>query len=1095
MIRSRLQFRIPRSGLRAAGSGRVSGMTLVEVLIASAIFAFAVTIFLTYQGSAFEQVNRIEEREMAISRAVSMIEELEAYVEGGGESHASLLDDFDDGTAVNPVLSTLKEVHAPDDPVSGNARLAGGLWKYTRRITVSKLQGVDSRDVRQVVVTVFRSDGKDPQARVLAEVSRVIRTIGSYMPPTQVVDIYALALENVPGWWVNMTTLKPLVENAFNDMESVNPGLEFRLHWITRVSYGRDPRYAPFVNQDVDAATKTEFVYWYPGVIDGSGFTYYSPSQIAGRLNVDGEIVDSAGGEADVPGYTLADQYNAAMRHPEEEALWKRRRDLGFDKEPSLRMLLDGMIQTPNEFRNALLINLHGELLPLPPVRNYSDPARSRRQPGVRVVTHPERLQYRGTDDVKLRVYSFVTDPDSVAAGKTLEEDVVLYVEGVDVHKSVRVQAIGDGSGYSKRRVEAITSYDGARTVIRLPSSPLRHGKDGEQGLAASQRLYGWEYIPAPVEENADFSVDLADSGDRPKNTARWVVTLPGAALPDNSVIAVETRIGAEEPSAEDPYNHSRTYAWIDKQPPPSERAQFQGDPRHLPYADVKEDHGYNWFFRRIAPPPPEPAATPVAETGLTSAAPAVVPVPATAAAKTKTKTAPKKPAAVAAAAPSVSYAGWDGYGRTQDGWAVDKVDLDVPRYFELYREALLATDAIFSTMNGFSFFYVGVGGELGSDEPNGYPKGLPLNDKPYGGDGSKTTFVSEIHDQTRLVARKGGGWYARPWLGELFPDDAAEDWIRDGNLPAGKFTRVGLSEIAGNPFGFARKKRTDRFGASAFFNSVGERQTGPFTHLFQNKNVGGATADGRKLGASFNLNTPPSMSAYRPFVLDGAQNYPPEWREPEYVKARLQARLARVLYDANNPRDAASSALVELHDPAKARSSYFAMNGLSPVGIAGTAFMARYASISLMQGFMAAGESRRVNRVPQLPRVSITSPSEDEELIDPSSINVKWDVTWRRWDGEPYTAYYKDDFVESTPLTFAVKFSTDGGVHWKLARNGMEVPAGERPPLTELVGPGGLEWDVSEMPPGDFLIRVEAYRASIPLHYSYHQVRQNIRR
>src|SRR5689334_23360019 len=122
---------------RSTRTRRSRGMTLVEVLIASAIFAFAVAIFLAYQNSALEQTDRIEERELAISRAVSMIEELQAYVEGGGESHASLLDDFDDGTAVNPVLSTLPEVHAPDDPVSGNQRLAGGLWKFTRRVTVS----------------------------------------------------------------------------------------------------------------------------------------------------------------------------------------------------------------------------------------------------------------------------------------------------------------------------------------------------------------------------------------------------------------------------------------------------------------------------------------------------------------------------------------------------------------------------------------------------------------------------------------------------------------------------------------------------------------------------------------------------------------------------------------------------------------------------------------------------------------------------------------------------------------------------------------------------------------------------------------------
>ena len=1058
-------------------------MTLIEVLIASAIFAFAIAIFLTYQSSALDHVNRIEEREFAISRAVSMIEELQAFVEGGGESHASLLDDFDDGTAVNPVLSTLHEVRAPDDPISGNERLPGGLWKYTRRVVVSKLPGVDSRDVRQVTVTVFRSDGREPRARVLAEVSRVIRTIGSYMPPTQVVDVYALALENVPGWWVNMTTLKPLVENAFNDMEAVNPGLQFRLHWITRLSYGRDPRYAPFVNQDVDASARTDFVYWYPGVIDESGFTYYSPSQIAGRLNVDGGIVDSTGGEENVPGYTLADQYNAAMRHPDEVALWERRRALGFDKEPSLRLLLDSMITDPNDFRNALIINLHGELLPLPPVRNYSDPARSRHFPGVRVVTHPERIQYGGHDDVRLRVYSFVTNPDAVPAGTTLAGDVVLAIEGVDVHKSLRVQKIGGPDGYGKQAVEVEAEWDGSATIVRLPASPLRHGPAGERGLPADQRLYGWEYIPAPVEANADFSTDLGDAGDRPKNTARWIVTLPGAALPDRSVLAIETRIASPEPAAggaaapgpvpgatpsplPDPFNRSRTFVWIDEEPPPSERAQFQGDPRHLPYADVKLEHGYNWFFRDLNPPKTELAAAPSAPGEEAVPPPAPAPNP---------------------------FAGWDGYGRTQDGWAVDKVDLDVPRYFQLYRDALLATDSIFTTMNGFSFFYVGVGGELGSDEPNGYPKGLPLNDLPYGGDGTKTVFVSEIHDETRLVT--GSGWYARPWVGELFPDSAHETWLKNGNLPAGAFRRTSLADVSGNPFGFARKRRTDRFGASAFFNAVGEQGKGPFTHLFQNKNVAAATSDGRKLGASFNLNTPPSMSAYRPFVLDGAQNHPPEWREPEYVRSRLRMRLASVLYDATVPRHAVSSALVELHDPSKDRSSYFAMNGLSPAGIAGTAFMGRYAAISLMQGFMAAGEGLGANRVPQLPRVEVTSPSEDQELIDPQVIHVKWDVSWRRWDGEPYTSHYRDDFVESTPLAFAVKYSTDGGMTWKLARNGMVVPAGERPPLSELVGPGGFEWDVAEMPPGDFLLRVEAYRSSIPLHYSYHQVRQNIRR
>lgn len=1026
----------PATRIRRDGD---AGFSLLEVLIASAILAVTIAIFLAWQSSTVRQVDHIEDRQFAIARATAMIEELKAYVEGGQETHAALLDDFDDGTATNPVLSTLKEVRSADDPISGNVRLPGGLWKFTRRISISKLPGVDSRDVREVKVTVYRSDGRDPAARVLAEVSRVIRTIGSYMPPTQVVDVYALALENVPGWWVNMTTLKPLVENAFNDMQAVNPGLEFRLHWITRLSYGRDPLYAPYVNQDEDASHPVNFAYFYPGVIDASGYTYYSPAQISARLNVDGQVLEPTRGEANVKGYTLADEFNAAMREPDERAMWEARKAAGFDREPSLRILLDDMATHPEEYRNALMINLHGEMLPLPPVRDYSDPARALSHPKVRVVTHPERLRYGGDQDVKLRVYSFVTDPDAFPGDAQLDDDIVLTIPGVDVHQSVKVTRIG--TGYDRTPVEVTASYDGSATEIHLPSSPLRAPKKGDQGLATAARLYGWEYIPSPVEAAADFSTDLRSPGDGPKNTARWIITLPGSVLPDHTVLPIDTRIGAAPPDPEkDPWNHERTFVWIDDEPPPSESAQFQGDPRHLPYADLKLDHRYNWYFTKVDPD-----------------------------------------------------AGWLGWDRTQDGWAVDKVDLDLPRLFALYRNALLETDAVFTTMNGFSFFYVGVGGELGSDAPNGYPKGLPLNDLPYGGKGNATTFISEIHQETRLVA--SDHWYSRYWLGDLFPDKDAATWMATGNLPTPTYQRVKYTDAPGHPFTFDRRRRTDRYGASAFFNAIGPLGRGPFTHRFENKNHASATAAGRHLGATFNLNTPPSMSAYRPFVLDGGINYPPEWNEPEYVRTREQSRLARTFYDASIGDAAASSALMEIADPSEERSAFFVVNGLSPAGVAGTAFMGRYAAITLIEGFMTAGEGTRASRVAQLPRIEITSPSEDVELVDPRTIHVAWNVSWRRWDGEPYTEHYRDSFQESTPLVFAVKYSLDGGLHWKLARTGEDTRPGERPELPDLVGSDFFDWDVSELPPGPFLVRVEGFRQGIPLHYSYHQVRQNIRR
>src|SRR5439155_7184218 len=124
----------------------------------------------------------------------------------------------------------------------------------------------------------------------------------------------------------------------------------------------------------------------------------------------------------------------------------------GFDKEPSLRILLDDMVEHPDQYRNALMINLHGELMPLPPVRNYSDAAHTLARPGVRAVTHAERLRYRGFDDVKLRVYTYLTEPDSLAPGATLDDDVVVTIPGVDVHKSARVVRIAED--YAKIAVE-----------------------------------------------------------------------------------------------------------------------------------------------------------------------------------------------------------------------------------------------------------------------------------------------------------------------------------------------------------------------------------------------------------------------------------------------------------------------------------------------------------------------------------------------------------------------------------------------------------------------------------------------------------------
>src|SRR5262249_5106607 len=70
-------------------------------------------------------------------------------------------------------------------------------------------------------------------------------------------------------------------------------------------------------------------------------------------------------------------------------------------------------------FQNAMILNLHGELLPSPALRNYSDPAKDPgNYPFQRVVTHPENLKYSSGANVNLRVYGYL---DGLSDPTTLE--------------------------------------------------------------------------------------------------------------------------------------------------------------------------------------------------------------------------------------------------------------------------------------------------------------------------------------------------------------------------------------------------------------------------------------------------------------------------------------------------------------------------------------------------------------------------------------------------------------------------------------------------------------------------------------------------
>ncbi len=580
---------------------REAGVSLLDVVIGTSILSVVGLMLALHLSTSQNHVKLNRDRVFAFAKAQAMLEELRAASESAGLEDASDLDKYDDGTKHYFTL-TIEDgdngarMLAPDHPTSGN-RMQGGQWRYARRVTVKSFPGIDTRDLRIATVQIFKYDQDNKPGPELATATTVVRTFGDAFPPAQVFDVYVLALENVPGWWVNLGSLRPFVESSLRDVMVRNPGLELRTHWITKLSYGRNEQYTPYFNQANDSEAATPFVYFYPGKMPSGSSTehYYVPERVQARANVDGLIKNSFDATKNKWPYALADQFNHCMRLADEQALFTKRvaNKTEANTEPTWRLLLEDMNSSPDKYRNAIVVNLHGELLPMPPLRNYSDPAKSPIfEPDVRVVTHPEKLRFTrdagtpsNSDDVRLRVYSYKNDPNAGAA--VLDKPIVIEIPGMDLTGNIN----GTGSGATTLTVQTIkggvdlSPLDGTRdeylapmtvpvvlngvdfsptypnepylrsryasgrntTVLELHHSPLGTPRvASSKGLTSNARLYGLEYIPCSTESANNFSRNLASTGDTPKNTARWIITIPKAELgtTDKSLKCV-TRIGS----------------------------------------------------------------------------------------------------------------------------------------------------------------------------------------------------------------------------------------------------------------------------------------------------------------------------------------------------------------------------------------------------------------------------------------------------------------------------------------------------------------------------------------------------------------------
>jgi prepilin-type N-terminal cleavage/methylation domain-containing protein len=1154
-----------------------SGFSLVEVVIVTVLLA----IIAASAMKAFEFISkqnvRVSDQAFAVQKAIQMMEELRGLMEASNQD-VSVLDAYDnqDG-GFKYTLSTRAEVNgapggsAPDpgdrpaDQLSGNTQRESS-WKYKRTIRVMAISGEDL--ARKVYVRVYRTSNNE----VLAETASVLRTLRGQLYPTQVYDVFLIEIENIPGWWVNLANLRIVMGDIITDMQLRNSGLEFRQHLITRLAYGRDPFYTPYINLGVRAdqvGGASPSVYFYPGTISvpdpgGAIQTYYDMMEC--RINANGTVFHDT--TASVPYvYSLADQFNHAVREPDEERMYADHYaalPVGKKPEVSWRMLLDRMSSDPNgtglgtgtepdgvtpyDYRNAIIVNMHGEIFPMPPMRNYSDPAKDPvtypsaggTVPGMetvaksgypRAVTHPEQIRYVGGTEERLRVYTYCSSPTvsgaAVPDGAAVPVTITIGASVAATNITIR-KCVGSASGVDYGWMDATQGTDysvpdnttvSTQTSFTIYSSPLRHGlKPANGGLPSGNWLYGLEYIPCKLTDPTTFFAegtrDLADNvNNRPKNTARWVVRIAPTALPTRAKpYLIETRLGSSPTSAV-PVNISRTYMWVGSLPPESERYQFMGDPRHMPYADVKgngvdgisnnvDDDGYNWYFN-----------TGVVLNG---------------------------------------SANWPGFDKhTNANGFVSKwngtENVDIPRFMQFLRNAQLDARTVFNSISGGLATYVCYGGEIGGDRINGLPSSLAIVETPWSRTGGTAARrVNDIKDAgfaadyngKRVVSKTDGSWWGIHWLGEMFPDDQYTAWASNGNLldGAGNFYRRPYNNNVGGvsqPGVYSEgttlmancNSGTYQSGSITFVNGGGD-----LTHFFVwGRHLTGTltsssttpSGTGTVLAQDFNIALLPSLSPpytgtdypMRCFAtgvtaanINGSGALPATWTgESVYASLRSTVTVADVWYNQDQLTDVITSSSTYyasglLRMQYNGANAGLVVNGVAAQGGFGLPEIGKLCVAGLLRGFMKMGAPGVApGDFPQLPKVTISSPTATQEFLNPTSINVVWSSSWTRWDNGRYTLDYPPTYTSTATVVYNVKFSDDNGATWKCAGDpSVQGYMGLESDDAACVQTSPFPWDVGDTttyPMGQYLLNVEAYRQGRKQHYSYHERLVTIRR
>lgn len=481
-------MRFPRSLFSGLLGQR--GQSVIEAIMAVAVLGIAAETTALLVRAMVTQTVASRDRAFATEKSLQMLEELRELVLTNTAT-LSTLDQYNDGycntcTPAHPYYhwtlttkydvthNTTNTASVPDwqsaiDPHSANPQRPNQGFAFVRYVDV--LSTTKDANVRMIYVRVYAAAPNpgygsgnsampmpvNPTTPPLAEVYGVVHSQGAVSTPDQVLDVYFVAIENVPGWWSRTSNLIPLMQSSIASLQAMNPGLVIRSHWIQTMSFGRDLEYTPEINAEAESATVTgslKEAYVYPGYVNydypsSAPDYYYAPSWFLGRVNIGGILPSSASwppaSDLQNPnwGYAMADQFNHAMRYPDEERLFNVLTDIAANKgksppQISWRMLLEQLNENVPAVQNAIILNLQGELVPVPPLRNYSDAAKdpdyfwnngsgAPDEPGpraYRAVTQPEQLWYPQDVTVGVNVYAYDANPSEIMSDTQTSEVV-----------------------------------------------------------------------------------------------------------------------------------------------------------------------------------------------------------------------------------------------------------------------------------------------------------------------------------------------------------------------------------------------------------------------------------------------------------------------------------------------------------------------------------------------------------------------------------------------------------------------------------------------------------------------------------------------